>query len=306
MGKTLQIAGNIQDSAEGSSESTGNFDLGFLGLANQNLSEAVTFQALLSNPYVVAGPFPASVIALRVMSGGPVTLLLTGPGGTDQAVQVSESFLAVAETTPFTALKMAGSASVELLLASSSMVSAGGGTVGGNGKVLIDGSDVTADFLAVKLIAGSNVTLTVVNVGGNERIRIDVPSLTASSILEISDQSERYVTGTTEQVLSESTEDFDLLIVLANVKCTLNALSRQSGGATGTYRVRVGGTLGAADGAIVAQFSTTLAAYALPPVQVVGSPFARPSGRQLVKLTAVSDTAGQRAFARASQIVFSA
>ena len=48
----------------------------------------------------------------------------------------------------------------------------------GSDKVKIDSSDTTAGFLASKLSAGTNITLTVVNPGGNERIRIDAAAPT--------------------------------------------------------------------------------------------------------------------------------
>jgi hypothetical protein len=40
-------------------------------------------------------------------------------------------------------------------------------------KVLVDGSDTTADYLSPKLVAGTNITLTVQSPGGNESIKID-------------------------------------------------------------------------------------------------------------------------------------
>ena len=45
-------------------------------------------------------------------------------------------------------------------------------TGGGNGLVLVDSSDTTADFLLNKLFAGSGITLTVLNPGGDESIQI--------------------------------------------------------------------------------------------------------------------------------------
>jgi len=48
-----------------------------------------------------------------------------------------------------------------------------GGSGGSNGKVFVDGADTTADFLGLKLVAGTNITLTVLYPGANEQIRID-------------------------------------------------------------------------------------------------------------------------------------
>jgi hypothetical protein len=48
----------------------------------------------------------------------------------------------------------------------------GGGGGASDHKVMIDGADATAGYLASKLVAGANVTLTINNVGGNETITI--------------------------------------------------------------------------------------------------------------------------------------
>lgn len=57
----------------------------------------------------------------------------------------------------------------------------GGG--GGDGKVLIDSSDTTADFLAPKLAAGTGVTLTVLNPGGDEQLEIAAPLVDTNMVL---------------------------------------------------------------------------------------------------------------------------
>jgi len=40
-------------------------------------------------------------------------------------------------------------------------------------KVLVDGADTTADYLAAKIVAGTGVSLTILNPGGNEEIQIN-------------------------------------------------------------------------------------------------------------------------------------
>lgn len=42
-----------------------------------------------------------------------------------------------------------------------------------NGKVMVTGADTTSGFLGAKLVAGTNITLTVQNPGANENIKID-------------------------------------------------------------------------------------------------------------------------------------
>ncbi len=51
----------------------------------------------------------------------------------------------------------------------------GGGGGGGapGAKVSVDVADTTSDFLASKLVAGSNISLTVLNPGGAESLRVD-------------------------------------------------------------------------------------------------------------------------------------
>jgi hypothetical protein len=46
------------------------------------------------------------------------------------------------------------------------------GTGAGDGKVFVDGMDTTKNFLIPKIVAGSNITLTILNVGGNEQLQI--------------------------------------------------------------------------------------------------------------------------------------
>ena len=41
-----------------------------------------------------------------------------------------------------------------------------------NGKILVDAADTTYDYIATKLVAGSGITLTVLNPGGNETLEI--------------------------------------------------------------------------------------------------------------------------------------
>lgn len=41
-----------------------------------------------------------------------------------------------------------------------------------NGKILVDGADTTYEYLATKLVAGTGITLTVINPGGNETLEI--------------------------------------------------------------------------------------------------------------------------------------
>lgn len=55
-----------------------------------------------------------------------------------------------------------------------------GGGGGGGSKVSVDSSDTTSDFLASKLVAGTSISLTVLNPGGAEQLQINL--LTAFAI----------------------------------------------------------------------------------------------------------------------------
>lgn len=127
--------------------------------------------------------------------------------------------------------------------------------------------------------------------------------VTVESFLLLEGDGQRYVTGLTEEVIVEEGVNFDLLTSTYMV-CRITALTRQTGGAIGTYRVRVGGTIGVADGVEVALLNTTNASYITPPDTASGIPTVRPTGPQLVKITARASAVGERARVRGYQIAF--
>ncbi len=120
------------------------------------------------------------------------------------------------------------------------------------------------------------------------------------------DSSQQYKTSSgSEQLLYQDTLDFDVLDVgVTSLRASLSALTRQGSGA-GTYLVRIGGTVDVANGTIVATIVTTHnAGYTLPVDGVVGPAFARPSGRQLVKITGASSGVGVLAFIKGFAVTF--
>lgn len=121
--------------------------------------------------------------------------------------------------------------------------------------------------------------------------------------LMIDDPDQHYVTGLSEQVVTEISVPFALLPA-GNLKPVLALLSAQTGDASGTYRVRVGGTVSAADGIVVAALGTTHGSYPSTPDQDIGASFPNPSAPTLVKITAAVSAAGERARVRGSQVVF--
>jgi hypothetical protein len=114
---------------------------------------------------------------------------------------------------------------------------------------------------------------------------------------------EKTVTGTSEQVLFEWNVNFDDLAG-ANLVATLSGLVKADSGSTGNFNLRVGGTIGAADGTVRASFSTSNATFIQK--SSTGSSFAKPSGQTLVKVTAVDSAAGQVAHLRGVSAVFRA
>ncbi len=75
-------------------------------------------------------------------------------------------------------------------------------------KVKVDAADSTAGYLAAKLAAGANITLTILNVGGNEQIQINgaapftSPLTTKGDIFTYSTTNARIAVGTNGQLLS--------------------------------------------------------------------------------------------------------
>lgn len=117
----------------------------------------------------------------------------------------------------------------------------------------------------------------------------------SAGFIEIESDDQKSVLGANEELLHEESVPFDLLSG-AQIVCHLTALTKQTLGADGIYRVRIGGTVGAADGVVATTMTTTHAVYTPPGDHIVSSPFSRPIGTQLVKLTA--NASAMSAFAR--------
>lgn len=92
-----------------------------------------------------------------------------------------------------------------------------------------------------------------------------------------------------EDVASQSlTVNFDDFTSFETVKVRLLGFAKTAGG-TATFRVRLGGTKGAADGTEVASMTTTSASYDL--ATGIGSAFTLPSGLQMLQVTLECDGA---------------
>lgn len=120
-----------------------------------------------------------------------------------------------------------------------------------------------------------------------------VPSGGGVSVLSVSGEFQSTNTDGTEDIVGVPlTVDFDDF-TFANVKIRLAAWVYVTAG-TGTYRVRLGGTKGAADGTIVAEMTTTGTSYDL--ATDLGDAFAIPSGVQTLQVTFSNGTTNETAF----------
>jgi hypothetical protein len=104
-----------------------------------------------------------------------------------------------------------------------------------------------------------------------------------------------------EDLLKQGVVSFSALSG-ATVALEFVALVRALDGASGTFRVRLGGTDGVVDGTVVATISTSSGTYTRVSASVV---IARPSGVYTVKLTGQSNTAWRDAMVKSAEAVFS-
>jgi hypothetical protein len=133
---------------------------------------------------------------------------------------------------------------------------------------------------------------------------VEPPEVPADEgMLAMASEGARAVYGQNEELVAQTTFNFSLLET-PSVFGILTALTEQTGGATGTYRVRIGGSNNAADGVEVITLNTTNPNIVLPPDMATSAAFARPSGPQLLKLTARSSNPGSTARIRHFNIAF--
>jgi hypothetical protein len=94
--------------------------------------------------------------------------------------------------------------------------------------------------------------------------------------------------GTSEVLLKEVLEDFSVLPSGA-LAASFSAFARALGGATGTFRLRVGGTDGVADGTLIATLTATAGSFQM---LTSSGTYTNPMSRALVKLTGQSSVNG--------------
>lgn len=103
----------------------------------------------------------------------------------------------------------------------------------------------------------------------------------------------------TEELITQFTFDFSTLPA-GNISAIFAASVRVAGGATGTFRLYLGGTDGAINGTLLATISTTAAAFEAR--TVTNASFANPTGVQLLKITGQTSSAGQDARIKGSTV----
>jgi hypothetical protein len=91
-----------------------------------------------------------------------------------------------------------------------------------------------------------------------------------------------------EQLFKQVIEDFSG-ITAATLAVSFSAYARAMGGAAATFRLRIGGTDGAVDGALVATLTASSASFNM---LTTSASVANPGGRTIVKLTGQTSTVG--------------
>jgi hypothetical protein len=110
-----------------------------------------------------------------------------------------------------------------------------------------------------------------------------------AALVPVDFDGEQEMTGTTEEVVGQRLIDFGPF-TSGNVSAVFSASIDVDSG-TGTFNVRVGGTSGQPDGAILATLLTQAAPPAFEDKIAAGLAQPRPTAPSLLKITAVTDNA---------------
>jgi len=105
-----------------------------------------------------------------------------------------------------------------------------------------------------------------------------------------------------EDLLKEVVADFSGLEA-GSISLAFSVLIESLNGATGTFRLRLGGTDGVADGTLLATVSTSSASYV---VARATSMLTNPTGQQRVKLTGQTSALGSTVLVKSAVVLFSA
>ncbi len=152
------------------------------------------------------------------------------------------------------------------------------------------------------ILPGDGIAVSPPDVQGRVTVA-RTPGGSDAVIATLDTEAEKSVTGTAEQVLAEWNFDFDDLAG-ANIVPTLSGLVCADSETTGTFNLRIGGTIGAVDGDVRATLSTT----SVPDEQKTntGAAFPKPAGQTLVKITGLDSITGLSARIRGISAVLRA
>jgi hypothetical protein len=123
----------------------------------------------------------------------------------------------------------------------------------------------------------------------------------AAARIDVQFTGEFYDDTASEVLVFESLEDFDVLTLSATLDVSFLGITKSSGAATGTFKVRVGGTSGAVDGTVVATVTRTNTSYGN--TQNVAT-YVNPGGLRYVKLTVNTSAALSAAYIKGASVVF--
>jgi hypothetical protein len=138
------------------------------------------------------------------------------------------------------------------------------------------------------VLPGDGIAVSPPDVQG--RVTVSRAAGGADAVIATLDtEAEKSATGTAEQVLAEWTFDFDDLAG-ANIIPRLSGVVSADSETSGTFNLRIGGTVGAADGDVRATVSA--ATVAEQQQTNSGAAFPKPAGQTLVKVTGLDSIDG--------------
>ena len=170
-------------------------------------------------------------------------------------------------------------------------------------------SDIGVDLLSVdgNPVAASPIEVTIVGEAGPRGPTgpqgPSGGSGGASAMIVVADPGEFLSDSATsaEEVIYQQNCDFTVFNPGVSLDLSFLALIKATSPATGTFRVRVGGTNGVADGTVRATITTSGTSYSS--VQNLPS-FTNPGSTQLVKITAQTNTASTGVYIKSSSATF--
>lgn len=142
----------------------------------------------------------------------------------------------------------------------------------------------TADAFVVNM--DGSVTITK-SLSINGKLVTPGQSSSSSGPIITGDNREYYSVGPNETWLVDYIVDLSLLS--SAVIPTLTAFTKQEDGAGGVYYLRIGGTPGGVDGAILLTMSTDHLNYLSTLDQQIGNSFSNPGGKKLLKISSNSN-----------------